>query len=216
MKSKVLLLTILVSIFPQANALVDLRVGYGLNNGNPSQFNSAMDSLNPGYPAAKSMTGFNLDAILSLPLVPFGFGIRYESLSASANQNFAASSAALASKFTFDRLALLVNYHIIDTLVYFGPLATYGITNTSKLNIDCDLCSPATHIASQASSVTTYSVGVEGGLKLLLLRVGAELGYASFTGKDYAYNGANFSSAGSNVKIEMNGLYAKVLLGIGI
>jgi hypothetical protein len=185
-------------------------------NGSPASLNGFLTDSIPGANTFKSISGLNVDAILSLPMVPFGFGLRYETLSDSKSTNFAASTASLDTKVKFDRVALLVNYRVIDTLVYLGPIATFGISNSSKLSIECPGCTTSTPFNGKAGSASSYSIGLEGGAKLLSFRAGAELGYSSMVAKDFNEGGTVAKDdAGTPIKVEMNGVYAKILLGLG-
>ncbi|MGZ3723539.1 MAG: hypothetical protein ACXVA9_11440 [Bdellovibrionales bacterium] len=214
MKTKFILLSLIAFMISPAHALIDVRLGYGQNLGDPKQLNAEMDHYVSGASAVKSMVGLNADVLVMLPLVPIGFGLRYESLSDSKSSGYLGGS--LDSKIKFDRLALLLNYRIIDTIAYFGPIATYGLMNTAKFSNDCNGCSATIHTDGKAGSASSYSLGVEGGLKLPLFRVGAELGYASFIGKDYDSNGTVYQDyTGSNLKIDLTGVYCKILLGVG-
>jgi hypothetical protein len=199
-----------------AYALFDLRAGYGLNNGSPSDINDTLNSAVSGATTFKSLPGFNIDAIVKIPMVPIGFGLRYENLGGSVSTAFPGASSSMDAKLTFERTALLVNYRIIDTLVYLGGLATYGIMNSSNFNFDCPACTGLNHFAAKSGSASSYSVGVEGGVKLPVVNFGAEVGYASFVGKDYTDGGNKIQdSTGANAKFDLTGLYAKILLGVG-
>jgi len=216
MKTKLFLIAFLSCMISPAHALVDIRAGYGMSMGSPTQLNNDLDHSISGATGIKALSGLNADVVVNLPLVPIGFGLRYESLSSSISTTIPGTSASFNTKLQNDRIALLLNYRIIDTLVYVGPIATYGLVNTSKLTFDCGSCTPATHLNGKAASASSYSLGVEGGAKLLQFRVGGELGYSSYIGKDYT-DGSNVYQdyTGSNVKVDLTGVYAKILVGIG-
>ena len=185
-----LFLPLLISL--PANALIELRAGYGLIT--PS------DDFGSGAELA-SFAGFNADAIFELPMFPLGLGLRYESMGSALQ---ASGQADVDAEFT--RTSLLVNYRIIDLFLYFGPIATIGFQNDAKFtnfpvigNIEM-------------STDLTYTVGVEAGVSLGLFMVGAELGY--FLGGDFDIDspaGATFTGGTYN----MDGLYAKAIVGVG-
>ena len=82
----------------QANAIVELRAGYGIQT--PGEDAYTTESL--------AIAGFNLDAIIELPLLPFGFGLRYE------NMGFDIDNPLLVSEAKMTRIAALINYRFID------------------------------------------------------------------------------------------------------
>lgn len=141
----------------------------------------------------KTMDGFNLDAIAEIPLFPLGLGLRYESMGFTLN-----NGTDLDSKFT--RVSALVNYRIIDLFAYFGLIGTVGLSN--KLAIEVPGFADAEYDAS-----LTYSVGAEAGVSLGLITVGGELGY--FVGNMEQTNNP------SNPDIDLGGVYAKAIVGIG-
>jgi hypothetical protein len=149
--------------------------------------------------------------MVNLPLVPLGFGIRYESLAQSLN----GSSPALSAKMTVKRLAAVVSYHFIDTLAYLGPIATYGISNSAEMTWNCPSCSGSvTSFDVNSSSMSTYSLGMEAGAKLAMLLVGGEVGYSSMNVSTFTQNGKTLQdSSNNNVGMPFSGVYFKAVLG---
>ncbi len=185
MKKIFLILTVPLFISLNANALFEIRAGYGVQTPGEQDLSSTQN--------LSTMSGFNLDAIVEIPMVPVGLGLRYENMGFDFNQ----SGLPLESEMT--RTSILVNYRIIDLLFYFGAIGSIGLINDASI-------STAVGNAEFTSSMT-YSIGVEGGLSLGLMQVGAELGYL----------GANFEEDtnlyGSD--LDLSGMYAKILVGVG-
>lgn len=168
-----------------ANALFEIRAGYGVQTPGEQDLTSTSN--------LSTMTGFNVDAIVEIPMVPVGLGLRYEDMGFDLDQpGFTASSE-------MQRTSILVNYRLIDMFLYFGPIASIGLINDASI-------SSAVGNAEFTSSMT-YSLGVEGGVSLGLIQVGAELGYLS---ADFEED-TNFGFP----DLDLSGIYGKVLVGFG-
>jgi hypothetical protein len=184
-----------------AHALFEARLTYGLLGSNPdlgAMFNTgaSLPSLTPTY-------GLGADVIVSPPFFPIGFGLRYESMGVTA------SSSGNDFKANYTRTALLVNYRLIDTLLFLGPIFSYGLSHSGEIKV----VQNGTETSNFSSSnMTSYSAGLEAGVKLVGLRLGAEVGYEDFRWKDAKDSHSN----AANQDINMSGTYAKVLLGFGI
>ena len=143
-------------------ALFEARASYGLlaskqDIADLCQGSCASPSSAPGIVPTYG-TGF--DAILSLPLIPFGFGLRYEKM------GFSASSNTIEAKANYSRTALLVNYRIIDTIIHFGPIASYGLSHSGGFTITE---SGTTKVDLTPGSMSSYSVGLELEVKPLIV-----------------------------------------------
>ncbi len=185
----------------KAHALFDIKLTYGLLASNPGlgdlySGTTTLPSIAPTY-------GWGADAVIKLPLIPIGFGLRYE------NMGMTVSSSGLEFKTAYTRTALLLNYRLIDTLLYLGPIATYGLSHSTDIKAT-ENGSDQSHFSSD--SVSSYSIGVEAGVKLLTFSVGAELGY-----EDFRWKGAKDSTGHlSDRDINMSGTYGKIMVGFGI
>lgn len=184
MKKIFLALCLPLFLTSTAHGLFEVRAGYGL------QTPSDPDGVN----SLTTMHGFNLDALVKIPLVPVGLGLRYE------NMGFDLEAGAQSLSSSMQRTSLLVNYRIIDFFFYLGAIGSIGFVNDATIGI------PGLGERDFNSSLT-YSVGVEGGVSLGLMKVGAELGYL----------GANFgdNSGAGLPDIDLSGIYAKALVGFG-
>nr|WP_295900560.1 hypothetical protein [uncultured Bdellovibrio sp.] len=187
----------------QAHALFEARVSYGLLATN-ADLGPLCPTCSAPAPSIVPTYGLGADAILTLPipLIP-GVGIRYE------NMGLTASSGGVDFKADYTRTALILNWRPIDNFIYLGPILTYGISHTTKLKAEDGGVKKADF---SADSVKSYSVGLEGGLKLIGFSVGAEIGYL-----DFRWNDAKDSTGNAPTQdINMSGTYAKFILGFSI
>lgn len=149
--------------------------------------------------------GIGVDAIVKLPLIPFGFGLRYEGIKLKGD------TASTTTEIKYSRTAVLVNYRLIDTIVHFGPIASYGISHTGSLSISEG---GVTKVDLSPTSVSSYSIGLELEVKPLIvipLIVGAEAGYMG-----HKWNGVNNAIDNSKKDVDLSGTYIKIFLGLDI
>lgn len=198
MKTTLKLVALLVLIAPlTSHALVDLRATYGVL---PIK---SQDSCEPNCPTA-ALGGIGADVIVSPPLFPIGIGARYEKQGATASVN------SIDFDMQMERMALIVNYRLINTFLHFGPIFTYGISHKTSLKASFGGATVADYSSDKGDS---YSLGLELGVKPLIvipLMVGVEAGYLSYKGKD-----ARDSVSGNTDDIDYSGTYMKAFLGIG-
>lgn len=187
-----------------AHSIVELRGHFGSGSGSPEDYNKAYYNFQDG-PELTKQKYLGFDGIVKVPMIPIGFGLRYESLEESGNA-FAQKADLEASRFS-----LLLNYRFIDTLVYAGVLATYGLSHEMTLKIPTD----PEKITSDSGK--SYSIGVEGGVKLGLFRLGAEVGQMVLKYTDLKdATGITPNKNGRSInEIDLSGLYYKLVLGVG-
>ncbi len=188
-----------------AHALLgDFRLTYGDTSGKPKKYNDAYFSFNDG-PKISSQSYLGADAILILPMMPLGIGLRYE----SAGDKDTAFAETI--KYSITRLALILNFRLIDTGIYLGPIATYGLSHKLKFDIPTD---PDSFKSNKSQS---YSIGLEGGVKLGLFRIGAEAGHSTLIFDDLKdITGVLPTKNGLTVdKLDFSGSYYKIHLGFG-
>jgi len=188
-----------------AHALLgEVRVTYGDVSGKPDDYNKAYFNFQDG-PEITKQSYLGADAIAMLPVIPFGFGLRYEKTGDDLTQ------FAERVDYTIDRLALVLNYRIINTLFYVGPIATYGLSHELDFKIPTDLNE------LKAGKSKSYSVGLEGGVKLAIFRFGVEVGQMTMTFDDIKdINGVAQTKNGLAVsKLDFGGTYYKAVVGIG-
>ena len=183
--------------------LIELRVGVGLNASDPSALNDQLQREGGSSLDLDSADNFNIDALVNIPLLPIGFGLRYEILS----QDKSSVLNGISSSYDLDvkDISLLVNWRIIDTLVYVGPIISIGIPSA-----DFKLSSASENINESLSGDNlSFSLGAEAGVKLKGFILGAEAGYKSL--KIEAPSSLTFQP-----DINLSGFYGKVLVGITI
>ncbi|MCB9072810.1 MAG: hypothetical protein H6623_04245 [Bdellovibrionaceae bacterium] len=182
---KTLVTTLFVLILPlTSHALLELRAGYGVNTLDKTDYTTAQ---------LTSMSGFNLDAIFEPPmLTDLGLGLRYESLGLDVK-----TGGVNVGSSDLKRLSALVNYRVIDLFAYLGFIGTFGLNS--------DLSTTIGGVKTSYDAKFNYSIGVEGGVNLGFLSVGAEVG--KIFGK-FTHTGVE--------DIKLDSIYAKVLVGFDI
>jgi hypothetical protein len=201
------LFIIALSIPMSSWALFEARLSYGsLASGQSfSDICQGSCATPSNAPSVVPTFGLGLDALVSLPMIPLGFGLRTEDMKLKA------SGAGIDADLKFNRTAVLVNYRLIDTIVHFGPIASFGISHSGSMSLN----EGGTQVVNlNPSSLSSYSVGLELLAKPLVvipITIGAEAGYMSFKWGDVT------NSVDSTTKnIDMSGSYLKVFLGIEI
>lgn len=192
-----------VLVVAPAEALIELKAGYSQHTTSPGGLNDAF----PSNPKISQMQTLSFDVMGNVPLMPVGLGVRHETFKRSE------TAGAFGSTIDWSRTSILVNKRLIDTLVYVGPIATVGVASDFKYR------SSANGVTTdyKTESQFTATVGVEAGAKLLLVRLGAEVGYL------YAPMGELKTSAGvpvtdaggSKVTFDLSGPYVRVVAGFG-
>ncbi|MBC7753985.1 MAG: hypothetical protein H7Z71_07090 [Moraxellaceae bacterium] len=187
-----------------SHALIEARLTYGGLGAKDFAANACGALCTSGnIPAVVPLTGTGADVILSLPLIPFGFGVRYEKLGFSASSSNAQLSASI------ERIAAILNYRIINTILHIGPIATVGISTKTQAKIVENGITRANYDANSAES---FSLGLEAGLKPLIvipISVGAEAGYQYLKIKN-----ATNSVDSSTRDLDLSGGYLKLFLGL--
>lgn len=185
----------------QSFALFEARLTYG-NLANRPDFGDL--SGQGSSPDPLPSTGIGADAILTLPipLIP-GFGLRYE------NMGYNVSGGGTEIKGNHARTAALVNWRILDNVVFLGPLFTYGLSHSNNTKVRTSTMERDW----KADTVSSYQLGLEGGVTLINYVVGAELGYQSMK-----FDNASDQMGTTTQKksIDMSGTYFKVMLGFSI
>lgn len=202
--SKLLLITTLAAPLT-SNALVEARLSYGSLASSQDLKNICQGSCATpdSAPAIVPTFGAGLDVIITLPLIPVGFGLRTEDMKLSV------SSSGIDAEVKYNRTALILNYRLIDTIVHFGPIATVGLSHSGSMNIKEN---GNTVVDLSPGSLSSYSLGLELLVKpfvVLPLTIGAEAGYMNFKW------GQVTNSVDSTQKdIDLSGTYIKAFLGL--
>lgn len=178
---KKLMFVMLIGLLPLSSyALVEARLGYGVNT---------FDDDDYGVSEMQKMRGLNLDVIIQPPLITdLGLGLRYEVMGYDIKPGGDAD---------LDRLSFLVNYRIIDTLMYVGPIATVGIKTDLDVNYGgADI---------SYDDKLNYTLGVEGGVHLGLISIGGEFGKMF----------AKFDHPAGGSEVDLGSFYLKAIVGFG-
>ncbi len=198
-------LLLIILMLPMSSwALVTARLTYGGLVSKDALKAACEGTVCAGQaPSMVPLYGLGGDVIISLPVIPFGFGVRYEKLGLDA------TSGSIAGDAELKRTALLINYRFIDTIVHFGLIGSYGLSHDASLVVK----NSGTDVVNyDEGDLKTYSLGLEFEIKPLIvlpLVVGAEAGYMSAKW-DNARNNINATTK----NIDLSGSYIKVLLGL--
>lgn len=200
MKKLMLVLMLLTST--RAWSLVEARLTYGALASNPNL--SDVYTGTNAIPSATLNYGLGGDFIFSPPLTSLGFGMRYENLGLKLSGNGLDFDSSLT------RTAVIVNYRIINTLLFVGPIFTYGLSHTNSMKISVN----GNQISNfSSSSPSSWSAGVEAGAKLVGIMVGAEAGYQSLLLKDAT---DSMGAVSGSKNIDLSGSYLKLIVGFSI
>lgn len=202
-----LLFTALLAVPMSSWALFEGRLSYGsLASGQDLAAICQGSCATPSNaPAIVPTFGLGLDALVSLPMIPVGFGVRMEDMKLSA------SASGVDAEVKYNRTALLINYRLIDTIVHFGPIASIGLSHSGSMSIKENGTS---RVDLSAGSLSSSSLGLELLVKPLIvipITVGAEAGYMSFKWGQVTNTVDN-----TQKDIDLSGSYIKVFLGIEI
>lgn len=183
-------------------ALVEGRITYGgLVTQNAAK--DACGALCSQEPPLLPLVGLGADVLISPPLTSYGIGLRYEKLSLSG------SSGSIEAAAQIERVAVLLNYRMIDTIIHLGPIASFGISNQTSLKVT-ESSTPKVNYSSSTSD--SASLGFEIGVKPLIvipLAVGAEAGYQYLKVKN-----AKDSVNNTESNLDFSGAYLKLFLGL--
>lgn len=199
-------LLLLILLFPMSSwALFTARATYtGLVAEDTLKNACSGTSCESVAPPMVPLYGLGADVLVSLPLIPFGFGVRTEKLALDVSKNGVDGEATLS------RTAALINYRIINTLIHFGPIFSYGLDHSASVSV----AQGGSKVVDYAGGdVKSYSLGLELEVKLLILPivVGGEAGLMKADWKNAK------DSISNNIKaINLDNTYIKAWLGFDI
>jgi hypothetical protein len=205
MKNTLKLIALFVLINPlTSHALVEARLTYG-GIGSKEFATEACGALctASNIPAVVPFMGTGADLIIKLPLIPFGFGVRYEKLGIGTNSSTVEVAANI------EQISAIINYRFIDTILHVGPIATLGLSHKSQLKVTE---SGIPRVDYDATNAQSASVGLEVGIKPLIvipIAIGAEAGYQLLKIKD-----AKDSISNTSKDLDLSGGYMKLFLGL--
>ena len=205
MKNTLKLIAFFILLTPHySQALVEARLKYGGLGAKDFATDACGTLCTAGsIPAVVPFIGTGADVSVTLPLIPFGFGVRYEKLGISATSSTAELTADI------EQISAIINYRIIDTIIHVGPIATIGLSTKTQAKITE---SAVPRVNYEATSAESASLGLEAGIKPLIvipIAVGAELGYKHLKIKD-----AKDSITNTSKDLDLSGGYLKVFLGL--
>ena len=200
MKNSWLLILCLLA-FNSAHALFEARLTYGVLASKPDL--ASIYNGSTSVPAVAPNAGIGFDAIFVVPIIGIGGGLRYE------NMGFNASSGSLEYKSQVTRTSLIVNYRLINTLIYLGPIATLGMSHSNSMKWK----EGAASADFSPDSASSYSMGLEAGVGLMGFIVGAEAGYQNMKWNKVKDATGTFTGTPD---LDMSGTYVKIVLGFGI
>ena len=188
-----------------AFALFEGRLTYGAMGAKDALTEICTGICTGSVPGMVPLYGMGADVLVKLPLIPFGFGVRYEKLSLSG------TTSDMTAEAQFNRTAVLVNYRLIDTILHVGPIFSYGINHSGGIKMTQNSNSLMDYTSNTGESMT---LGLEVGVKPLIvipLKVGAEAGISQAKLKD-----ATDSFGNTNKTIDLSGYYMKVFIGLDL
>lgn len=192
-----------VALSLPAHALVEFHgfAGFAFNDSNSLNRQLSGSGITQIY-----VTGiYGLDGRLNFPGVPLGLGLRYDWQGIKVGRT---GGGAEGNEFEVSsrRLAALANLRFVDKIGYVGLVGTIGFQHspTAMLKIG------GTTSNYDNGKSTSGTIGVEGGVSLGGLRLGAEGGY-----QDYLVRELKGPSGDANFDINFCGFYAFAHLGFG-
>jgi len=191
--SGLMLLAVSTALPVWAGGLLEVRGGVGLLSANPNAFENEFNQTFNENLGSSSFDNYNVDVFLNIPLCPLNVGLRREWMNTKSSGN------ATDSEIDVNQLMVLVDWRLLDNVVYVGPIVGVGFPkgdlkiNGSKTSLDRN------HL--------TYSLAGEAGLKLGGFILGAEAGYSSMS-FDTQSDDLNKTT------VNLSGFYGKAMVGM--
>ena len=169
-------------------------------------------SLNENIPSALKLNGLTLLGfdVLGNPqgLNGFGGGLRFD--------NFSKNKKDASDVYSFNAAVLtaLLNYRLVNSGTYYGPILGIGMAHNCELESKINSSSSTTYIAQNNMS---YSLGAEGGWHVGHLAVGGELGYMSLKAKNFKTETDTYLTNTSNGNLKsanFSGIYYRFQIGM--
>ena len=179
------------------------RLQVGVQQVQPDQFNEGWsDGLK-----FKQVLPFGADLLLLPESTAFGLGLRYENLA------WKAISSSDYVDLNARRAAVLVNWRHKTASHYFGAVASWGFWHTAQADVKIGSTTPT---AYNSEGVQSASLGGEAAVVYMNILVGAEIGYQLYKTGEFVDSSGNRlkTSAGVPKQAELNGPYAKFILGV--
>lgn len=188
-----------LSITQDAQAgLIEIRGGAGINTASPDAFEDEVNAASGADLDSDYFDNYFADVYVNFPALPIGVGLRHEWLNQSQSSN--------GNEWDLDatNVSVLVDWRILDNVVYLGPIVGIGYPS-AEVDFKTGGVSFSDRIDSGKPS---YSIGAEAGVKFAFFLLGAEAGYQSIKLDDFQ------TSSGNNADVDLSGFYGKVLVGV--
>lgn len=187
------------------HAAIEARITYGASDYAPNQMNQQA-SWTPSSLYLQQGQVMGLDLMYSVKQGNVPLGLRYEMLNEDISGN------GYTRELEQTRLSALLGYRfLLSTSGYIGAMLGYVLNGTT----DYDQGGAATPFPASSDSLSGYSLGVDAAYRFkFAMTVGAELGYSSITADSFKFNGGPAQyPTGTNMEIEMAGVYYKAYIG---
>jgi hypothetical protein len=202
-----------------AVAEFEIKAHYGQLSGKPDAFNKAADILIVGNPDISNVVLMGADAIYAIPVLPFSVGLRYEMFDFKKDGPVTVIGFPFEAKTQLkgDRVSLLGGWRLIETpIAYFGFLAHFAVSQKMEYNdkiCSGSSCSDNKYTGTMESS---YGAGVDAGITLGSVVLGAEIGYTIFKAKDMKKSDGSYmiDSNGKKAALDLSGTYFKGMVGL--
>jgi hypothetical protein len=193
---RILVFIFVLGVTPQAHAVFELHGFAGLAFNESQSLNRQLASSGITQIFLTGLYGF--DARINLPGTPVGLGARYDWQGIKVGKN---DTGTTGSEFEVSskRVAALAHLRFVDGVGYMGLVGTFGITHTPTVLLK----QGSNQFNYDSGKTTSGTIGLESGLNLMGLKLGAEAGY-----QDYLIREITGSSGQANFDINFCGFYA--------
>lgn len=198
----------------------ELRIGFGVLNTTPTEFNTQMEDFVLGNPDLEKVEDNAIDILYKMSSKPITLGVRYEIVSHDKTETVRSSSALVSAKTKLagSRIALIAGWSFYKSdKLFAGVLGNVVAIQELEYSIE------STNIASQAKTINKYTgspevgygIALEGGVFVQqTANVGFEVGYTSLVSKKFSdESGEILDSSGKSIKLDLSGLYYRMHVG---
>jgi hypothetical protein len=206
-------------ISSRAFAGLEFRAHYGVLNGDASSFNTALQTQIVNNPTLNGkLPMYGADLLYVMPFIHLSFGVRYEMFDFKNSGPATIGGTAVTSdtELKGSRLSALLGYRLLEnSLFYLGILGHYGLSQKMEYDDNITISGTTTNNSNTGVVAPTYGGGVEAGVTLGPIILGAEVGYSVFKATSFTTStGATFNDANGNaVALDLSGTYYKAMVG---
>ena len=191
--------SVLLGAVPSVHAdLLELRLGAGITAADFDDLDKEVGQTNSSV-SSDDIQNFNLDLMLNIPVSPINVGVRYEVANQDQSGGTIGNSDLVEWDLEVNKIMGLVDWRILDNVVYIGPIAGLGYAGS-----DFDLNVNGTKTDSSLNGVN-YLLGLQGGVHISRFIVGAEVGYEGLSLD---------SPSGLSSDVDLSGVYGKLMVGL--